>query len=57
MKLRRVALSMKSIGYMFQTKTKTGERIVIPLHTHWVDLFDLRNEKPYDKGISAMDAC
>ena len=33
-------------------QTKTGERIVIPLHAHWVDLFDLRNEKPYDKGIA-----
>ena len=26
-------------------KTKTGERVVVPLHKDWVELFDLRDEK------------
>ncbi len=27
------------------SETKTGDRIVIPVHKEWVELFDLRNEK------------
>ena len=29
-------------------KTKTGERLVIPLHAGWVHMFDLRNERRRD---------
>ena len=36
-----------------EEKTKTGFRIVIPLHPEWVDLFDLRNIRKRDsRGLS-----